>query len=503
LGLYLFEAAKVKSLFKAIVPITQSILFRLALIAAVVLAGPSALMGYLFYTSRPDYLKKKGEESLRQGNLAEAKQIADRLLRNGYNSASHILHGKVFLYQAKAQLERAPLPFPYEGMQRAAQMVSSSAGVTAYPPALRGLGWLSAVQVQQPFPRHIPGVEELLEALAEFTQVLDDDPWAAEATTLASECLVRLGDYRSAELALATQVVRLPDNLDAHRWLAAVYVEVNATTPAAAHLREWIRLDANDPHPYRWLSIITRHTEVGYLEAIEAYRKMLQLSLDPGEQATVLRELAETQVDALADYQQALETLAEMPLGFQDQPSIILLRAECMLGLGNGDEARNVVDEVLKEHPTQTGALLLRAKIYLQDDHPRLAIPLLEKLVSRRPDHLLARQTLMLAYRSIQDEQRAAEQKQFLDDLIVPRERFKELRKVAANEPWNGRARLEIALLNSVTNQSEALAWIRYALAANPEDPKIRKTWTQIVGYQPPPLLREFQVRRQGKIDND
>src|SRR6266849_2057092 len=123
---HLCGAAKVNpSGIQALVPITKSILFRLALVAALVLAGPAALWGYLFYTSRPTYLMKKGAESLRQGNLAEAKQIADRLQRKGYKSPVHILRGKVFLYQAKAQLEKAPPPFPYEGMQRAAQIVSS------------------------------------------------------------------------------------------------------------------------------------------------------------------------------------------------------------------------------------------------------------------------------------------------------------------------------------------------------------------------------------------
>jgi len=497
---HLCGAAKVNpSGIQALVPITKSILFRLALVAALVLAGPAALWGYLFYTSRPTYLMKKGAESLRQGNLAEAKQIADRLQRKGYKSPVHILRGKVFLYQAKAQLEKAPPPFPYEGMQRAAQIVSSGAGLSAYPPALRGLGWLALVQ--QPLERQIAGVEQLLDALGEFTQVLDDDPWAAEATVLASECLIRLGDYRSAELALSTLVGRQPDNLDAHRYLATIYVDVNATAPSAPHLREWIRLDANDPLPYRWLSHITRSTETGYPEAIEANRRLLQLNLNDSERAAVAMELAEIQITKLAEYQQALETLAQAPQGSQDQPAMVLLRAECLLGLGKEDEAKGLVDGVLKKHQTLASALLFRAKIYLQDDQPKSAIVMLEKLLSLYPRNSSARQTLMLAYRSIGDEPRVAEQKQLLGTLQAARRRLRRLERVAANEPWNGRARLELAIENSSTNHSEALAWIRFALAASPEDPKIRKTWTQLLGYQPPLLLRDFQRRRQGKTE--
>ena len=487
---------------KAIVLISKSMLFRLSLIIAVVLAGPAALTGYIFYTSRPTYLVKKGEEYLGRGNLDQAKQMADRLQRKGHNSAAHILRGKILLSQARAQLKNDPPPFPYEGIQRAAQTILSSVSVPAYLPVLRGPAWLSAIQVQKPFPQPISsGVDDLLEAMGEFTQVLDDDPWAAQATVLASECLVRLGDYRSAELALATLVDRQPDNLDAHRYLAAIYWEVNATTQATPHLREWMRLDANDPQPYRWLSDITRNTEMGFPEAIEGYRKLLQLNVNDSERAAVGMELAEVQISKLADYQQALDTLADVPEKFQDQPTFKLLRAECLLGLGEGEEARSLVDAVLKEHPIFSSALLFRAKIYLQADQPQSAIALLEKLVSFHPNKVAARQSLMLAYRSIGDERRVAEQKQLLDTLRVEQRRARELRPVVANEPWNGYARLEMANLNSGINHSEALAWIRFALASGPEDPAIRKTWTRLFGYQPPPFLRDFQRRKQARTN--
>jgi tetratricopeptide (TPR) repeat protein len=179
----------------------------------------------------------------------------------------------------------------------------------------------------------------------------------------------------------------------------------------------------------------------------------------------------------------------------------MLLRAECLLGLGQVDEARRLVDGLLKKHPTFSGALLFRAKIYMQDDKPQSAIALLEKLLLLQPHNSRAREALMLAYRSMGDVRHVAEQKQLLDALQAARKRINELQRVAAREPWNGRARLEIANLNSGINHSEALAWIRFALASSPEDPQIRRTWTQLVGYQPPPLLRDFQARRQRKAD--
>jgi tetratricopeptide (TPR) repeat protein len=471
-------------------------LIKMIVAATLGLAVPGAILGYRFYASQATSMAKKGTASLDKGDVDEAKQYVVRLQKKGYESAAHILRGKILLSQAKEKLEKAPLPIPYEGMQRASQMVLSAAGLTGYPVLLGGLGWLAPFQVQQIFPRQIPGADDLINALGEFTQVLDENPWAAEATVLASECLVRLREYRSAEWALTSLTNRQPDNLDAHRWLAAIYLDVNAGVPAITHLREWIRLDGKDPRPYRWLGLIFRDVEGGSQEAIEIYGKMLQLNLDSGERATAVKELAETQM-ALAKYEPAMHTLGLVPETFQDRPSFLLLRAECLVGLGKGDEAKPIVEEVLLKHPSLESALLSRAKIYIQDGQPREAITLLEKVVSLQPHNSKARESLMLAYRSLRDDRRAAEQKQVLESLLAAQKLLHELKEEVASNPWNGRARLEMALLSSPFNLSEAQASIRFALASTPHDRKIRKTWMELFGYLPPPTLRDLQARRQ------
>jgi hypothetical protein len=127
----------------------------------------------------------------------------------------------------------------------------------------------------------------------------------------------------------------------------------------------------------------------------------------------------------------------------------------------------------------------------------------LEALLTHHPNQIQARQSLMIAYRSVGDDQRADEQKQIVDRLRAPQTRLTELRSLAARNPWNSGARLEAAQLNSNVNYSEALAWIRSALASGPDDPHIRMAWVQLAGYQPPPLLRDFHRRRQRSSEID
>jgi tetratricopeptide (TPR) repeat protein len=145
-------------------------------------------------------------------------------------------------------------------------------------------------------------------------------------------------------------------------------------------LREWIRLDEKDPRPYRWLGLIARDTEEGTQEAIEVYGRLVRLDLESGERAAAIKELAETQIAGHADYQLAMDTLAQAPEAFQDRPSFLLLRADCLLGLGRHDDAKRLVEGVLQKHAALENALLFRANLYLKEDQPREAIPLPEKV---------------------------------------------------------------------------------------------------------------------------
>src|SRR5712691_6533560 len=78
------------------------------LILGLILAAPAAVMGYRLLTSRPTYLMNKGTEALGRGDMAEARQFADRLQGKGYESAARVLRGKIFLHLAKEQVDRAP-----------------------------------------------------------------------------------------------------------------------------------------------------------------------------------------------------------------------------------------------------------------------------------------------------------------------------------------------------------------------------------------------------------
>ena len=79
-----------------------------------------------------------------------------------------------------------------------------------------------------------------------------------EATVRAAECLLQLGARRFATEALTDLVERRPDVIEAHRWLAATYIDLNAPDRALPHLRAWGRLEPTDGRPYRWIGFFIR-----------------------------------------------------------------------------------------------------------------------------------------------------------------------------------------------------------------------------------------------------
>jgi tetratricopeptide (TPR) repeat protein len=467
----------------------------LLLLLLVLLAIPAAAIGHRLYVTRVDYLVDNGTAALKRHDVAEAERTVRVLETKGHESAAHVLRGQILLHQARAALQEAPRPFPYEGIQQATQLFLATAGLSDAPAVLRGANWTAAGLVQKPFRRPIPGAEDLHDALHEFAQVLDDDPWAAQATVLASECLVRLEERRPAARALTALVKRQPDNVDAHRWLAVIYIDLNSPGPAIEHLQEWARLDPNNPRPYRWLGFFTRDglftgDPARPVDSVEAYRNALKLGLDPRDQSTVLHELAETLMNLRDDYAAALETLDSGSRAFQDQPAIRVQRAHCLIQLDRKDEAVQILEEVLRSHPKTKPALSLRARLHMQEDQPRAAVPLLEKLLTLDPNDPVTRQNLMLAYGALREDKRAAEQKRLLDALVANQERLIKLRQETARNPWNARARYQLALAYAADSRAEALTWIQAAFACDSEDSRIRKAWTQLVGYQPPTLSR-------------
>jgi tetratricopeptide (TPR) repeat protein len=402
----------------------------LVLLLVPLLAGGA--MAYYLHTSRPGYLLARGRAALGRGDLAEALRSAEALERHGHAHHARLLRGEAWLVEGRAAPE---------------------------------------------------GAADLQRAVRELGRISDDGPLAEEAAVLAGECLVRLGQQRVAADVLAAVVRRQPDCREAHRWLAAVYIDLNSRKEAIHHLREWARLAPDDGRPYRWIGMFYKDYTQQQGAAIAAYREALARSLPPDDQGTVRRELAEALLDAQADFQGALDVLDGCPEPLRESAEVRTLRAEALWGLGRRDEAAAVADGVLRTAPDYPRAVGLRGRMYLATDEPGRARPLFEKAVALDPYDLGSRQHLIAVCDRLNDPAAVAEQRRRLEEARDFWKRLTQLYRTAEDRPWDGQVRYEIALLCLKANRkAQAQTMLRAALACDPDHPEARRLLDQQLG---------------------
>jgi tetratricopeptide (TPR) repeat protein len=332
---------------------------------------------------------------------------------------------------------------------------------------LRGAAWLGRARVQAESGLDPRGA--LRSALAEFSRVRSADA-VPEATARAAECLIRLGERPLALTALRAILTDHPDLAEAHRWAAAVYVDLNSPLAAAHHLAEWGRLDPSTGRPFRWAGFF--HKSAGKpAQAVEAYRTALARPLDDDLRSAAALELAEVLLDDLGDHRGALEALEQVPAAGRDQPQVKVQRAATLWRLGRRDEAARLADEALVAAPDLPAALLLRGGFHLDADAPAAARPLLERAAQLTPHDLAVLTKLASACDQLGDREAAATHRLALDRTTALRGRMTRLHAEAEQRPWDPAPRREAAqVCRDLRRPEEALMWARAAFACDPTD---------------------------------
>jgi tetratricopeptide (TPR) repeat protein len=415
--------------------------FKVLLLLGLLIAVLGGGLLYRYHTTRTPYLLARGQKALDRGDWDEAARVIRTLEDKNRPAAARLFRGKTWTYLGRAALQ----------------------GDSANDAEAKA-------RAEDAF-RH---------ALSELTRLRDGGPLGLEGTVLGAECLTRLGERRLAAETLLTVVQRQPDSRDAHRLLAAIYIDLNSPYDAIEHLREWARLDPVPGRPYRWIGFFYKdyHRPA---DAVAAYQEACRRALEPEEQQAVYKELAETLCEGQADYQAALDTLDQAPEALRDLPDTGLLRTECLIGLGRHADAVAEIERVLQQDPHSSRALLWRARLFLADQQPRDALVLLEKAVRLDGGDLESRQFLMQTYAQLGDRTRAEQQRKLVQELKAQKDQLTQLHEQALHHRWDDRLRIQIAeLCLRINRPAEARMWLEAALACNPGNARARQLLDQI-----------------------
>ena len=401
-------------------------------------------VAYWGYRTSPEQTLRRGLAQLDQGLAEEAAAIAQSLDERGHPEPACLLRGEIWR--------------------------RSGLALASTPAAENSSEALLSPRARDAFQR----------ALAEFSRIKARDPLAVDSQVVGAECLVRLGERRLATEVLLAVVSRKPEHKEAHRWLAAIYIDLNSADRAIEHLRAWGELEPANGRPYRWIGLFYKDAKRPD-EAIAAYQEALRRDLEPALRAAVVGEYAQSLMEFRGDYQEPLHLLAKLPDEQREQPNLRMIEAQCLFGQGRKAEAISAVDKVLQAMPDSVLALRFRAKIHLADDQPQPALPLLEKAVRLDPNDVETRQQLMHVYRQLGDTARADKEQRRLEETKNIWDQLTKLHEKAWRSPWDDQVRCRLAeLCLKVNKPAEARMWLTAALACNPENQRAHELLQQM-----------------------
>jgi tetratricopeptide (TPR) repeat protein len=377
--------------------------------------GLSAGAAWHYRCTRPEYRLQQGREALQRYDWAAARYQADCLENAGYPDHAHLLRGQVYLHQ-----------------------------------------------------------RDLAEAILEYNAIRHDQPKVlAEASLVYGLGFLSVGKLVEAERFLRYVLDVRPDDTDAHRGLAKLYYERGALKHAIRHLQQWSRLVPEAGEPHRWLGLAYADLEADE-PAAEHYRLALTKTLSPQLAQEVVIEWTEL----LVKQRQFAEALACLERGPQttlrDSLAVRELRAECLYGVGQVEEAARLLDRVLAANPNAPRALRIRALIHAATGEMTEAVVLLEKALRIDAHDHVSRYQLALAYAALGRPQEADEQRRLLKQTEELLRQWADLNQEASAKPADPRIRQRLAEVCTELGKPEmAQKWLRAAAACSP-DPALK-----------------------------
>jgi tetratricopeptide (TPR) repeat protein len=355
------------------------------LLAAGILLGLAGVGARRWYqTTRPEYRLRRGQEALRQADVPSAREMARRLESAGHHEHAHLLWAAIHLELGRPN-----------------------------------------------------------EAVAELNQI-ESMELRLEAADLYGEWLVRHQTKPvEAERMLRFVLSERPDDLVAHRGLAAIYYDQGAWALAVLHLLRWAELDPHDGRPYRFVGLI--YTEMDRpTPAITCYREALQRELTAAVAQEVREELAAC-LTAQSLYAEALEVLRSCGPRAEEVPRLLALRGECLFGVGRTAEAEALLDQARERFSNSLELLRTRGKLFAAAAKPEEAARLFEKALLQDPHDVTSRHQLALACERLRRPDEAAKHRQALEATREGMLALTNLIHEVGEKPWDAALQQRLA----------------------------------------------------------
>lgn len=307
-------------------------------------------------------------------------------------------------------------------------------------------------------------------ALRLFSQLRPEGELREPTMVLTTECLYHLGRLNEAEVLARKMAAERPNNVDAHRWLGAIYYDLGANAMSIAELKRVAELLPDDFACHRLLGIMHLDFEE-YSEAETHFREALKRS-PPAE---IRQELVEDLVKSLVSqraYQDALDALRAA----EPTPQVLALRAECLWSTDREDDAYELLAEARRQAPDSRSVLLLEARIHQNDGRADQAVGPLQRALELDRHDAEARYQLAQAYRQTGRVEKFEEAMARWKESMGLLERLTALSLEAIEKPNDAGIRWELARMCDALGKPKLAASWRRAAGAYGSKLRLAKT---------------------------
>lgn len=302
--------------------------------------------------------------------------------------------------------------------------------------------------------------EEHLDACRRL--IPDSRSLALESTLLDAQ----RGAWSPAEESQLWALVRQndPDTTLILEAMAGGYLYSYRMNSALDCLQLWLQREPDNVQALVWRGWI-RESQEQVSPALEDYRRVVQL--DPGDLKTQQR-LGDL-LFLSGRLQEAVEQFEALCRRRPPPPEALLGLARCRRRLGQGEEARRLLDEFLSDHPRDVVALIERGRLAEEVGQLGEAERWLRRAVEADPANRDAHYALGQCLQQAGRQEEAAKELEEADRINDDLQRLYALRVAVAGKPADPDLRCEAGVICLRHGQvEEGLRWLNGALQFDP-----------------------------------
>lgn len=285
-------------------------------------------------------------------------------------------------------------------------------------------------------------------------------PSTARRERDAAVAFARSGSFAKAEDGLRRAVERDQDDVEVVELLARGYLSAKNLEKSEAFLTRWVALRPDDPEPVRLRMGAYRDHRALDRAFADGVRL---LALEPRSREARWEVL---QVAYSAGEFAAAEELCRAGLAAGEVRYRVPL-AEVRRARGDAAGAAEVLDDALRESPTDTAAMIVRATLYDEAGQPAKAAPLLREVI-----RLDRKQALPIGYQLGMILEKAGEldEARVVQGLIRAMQEEANAEEAAAARPNDPAIRVRLgAELLAAGHQAAGVRFLKAALRIDPD----------------------------------